>query len=84
MNHKLIFWIAGGLVFLVVLGGLGFQLTRATTTQKAQRIDNKTIITEKPYVPILRGGCGLHKLDLETSVKWVKGFNLDGKTEVKK
>ncbi len=77
MNFKIIGFAFGILLLLVVVGGVGYKIVAPTTkTVIGQGGKLTQLFTEPPSIPILRGGCGIHKLNLETSIKWAKGFNL--------
>lgn len=66
MNWK--HWIiaAGVITFLVIVGGIGFVIVRPTTTQRADKIDNKSIYVGNPETPIL--GCSAWKVN--TKIFW--------------
>ena len=48
---------------VVILGGIGYVITRPTTSQKADKIENKVYNIDPPKVPI--AGCALWRVNLQ-------------------
>ena len=75
MNWKIIIYIAGILLLLVVIGGIGFVIVRPTNSQRADEIKN--IYTDSS-MPLL--GCNAWRVGLKAV--WQKGLNIT--PEIKK
>lgn len=75
---KQIIYIAGGLLLLVLIGGIGYKIVAPTSKTVIEKGGKQVIVnTDPPSVPLLRGGCGIYRLKMDQILKWEKGFNLD-------
>ena len=78
MNPRVIGWIIGTIVFLVLIGGVGYKIVVPTSKTVIGKGGRQVIVnTEPPNIPLLGGGCSIWRMNMKTQMNWVKGFNLD-------
>lgn len=76
MNFKIVGYIFGVLLLLVLIGGVGYKLIAPTNkTVIGQGGKLITLNTEKPSFPL--GGCSIYRVNLKAY--WEKGFKLEDK-----
>lgn len=74
MNPRIIAWVVGIIVFLVVIGGVGYKIVAPTTkTIVGQGGKVVNITTDAPRIPL--GGCSAWRVNLKAY--WEKGFKVD-------
>lgn len=75
MNFKIIGWIVAVIIFLVVIGGVGYKIVAPTMKTVIGKGGKQVIVnTEKPSIPL--GGCAIWRINVKSY--WEKGFDTRG------
>lgn len=78
---KIIAWVAGVIIFLVLVGGIGYKIVAPTSKTVIGKGGKQIVLnTDKPQIPL--GGCSIYKINVKGY--WEKGFAINSPKEEKK
>ncbi len=81
MNLRVVLTIVGVIVFLVIMGGVGYKIVAPSNKTVIEKGGRQVVVnTESPKVPL--GGCAIWRLT--NKLYWESGYNLKDKKEAKK